>query len=48
KMKEFERDYLTQLKTRFPQVLKGLNKPMSEETEKQLKDLAAEVSLTFY
>ena len=48
KMKEFEKDFLNQLKTRFPQVLKGLNKPMSDETEKQLKDLAAEVSLTFY
>lgn len=48
KMKEFEKDFLTQLKTRFPAVLKGLNKPMNDEVEKQLKDLAAEVSLTFY
>ncbi len=48
KMKEFEKDYLTQLETRFPATLKGLNKPMTDEVEKQLQQLAADVALNFY
>jgi F-type H+-transporting ATPase subunit alpha len=47
KIKDFERDYLNQLKTRFADVLKGLNQPMTPETEKKLQDLANEVSLQF-
>jgi F-type H+-transporting ATPase subunit alpha len=47
KIKEFEKDFLTQLESRFPDKLKGLNKPMDDATEKLLKDLAAEVSLKF-
>jgi F-type H+-transporting ATPase subunit alpha len=47
KIKEFEKDFLTQLESRFPDKLKGLNKPMDDATEKLLKDLAAEVSLSY-
>ncbi len=47
KMKDFEKDFLTQLETRFPDTLKGLKNPMSAETEKQLQELAAEVSLNY-
>jgi len=47
KMKEFEKDFLTQLETRFPDVFKGLNKPMDAAVEKQLADLAAEVALNY-
>ncbi len=47
KIKEFEKDFLTQLESRFPDKLKGLNKPMDEAMEKLLQDLAAEVSLKF-
>ena len=48
KIKDFEKDYLTQLETRFPETLKGLNKPMTAETEKQLEQLAADVALNYY
>jgi F-type H+-transporting ATPase subunit alpha len=47
KVKEFEKDFLTQLESRFPDKLKGLNKPMDDATEKLLKDLAAEVALAY-
>lgn len=47
KMKEFEKDFLTQLETRFADVLKGLRNPMNEETEKTLQNLAAEVALNY-
>ncbi len=47
KMKDFEKDYLTQLETRFPDLLKGLNKPMDDATEKKLQEVAAEVSLNY-
>jgi F-type H+-transporting ATPase subunit alpha len=47
KIKDFEKDYLTQLEHRFPDLLKGLKNPMSDAVEKQLQDLAAEVSLQF-
>jgi F-type H+-transporting ATPase subunit alpha len=47
KMKDFEKDYLNQLKTRFADVLKGLNKPMTDDTEKKLKELATEVALQY-
>ncbi len=47
KMREFETDYLTQLEARFPEILKGLNQPMNDGVEKQLQDLAKEVSLKF-
>jgi F-type H+-transporting ATPase subunit alpha len=48
KMTQFEKDYLTQLETRFPELLKGLNKPMTDEVEKQLQQLAADVALNYY
>ena len=47
KMREFEKDFLTQLESRFPDTLKALKNPMTEAIEKQLKDLAAEVALPF-
>ena len=47
RMKDFEKDFLTQLETRFPAVLNSLNKPLSDETEKQLQSLASEVAGTF-
>jgi F-type H+-transporting ATPase subunit alpha len=47
KMKDFERDFLTQLETRFPEVLNSLKNPMSAETEAKLKEIAAEVALQF-
>lgn len=46
-MKNFEKSFLNQLETRFPEVLKGLNKPMSEDTEKVLADLANEIALSY-
>jgi F-type H+-transporting ATPase subunit alpha len=47
KVKDFEKDYLTQLDSRFPELLKGLRNPMTEEVEKQLQSLAAEVALNY-
>ncbi len=47
KMREFEKDFITQLETRFPDVLKSLKNPMDAATEKKLQELAAEVSLNF-
>lgn len=47
KMKDFEKDFLTQLEGRFPDVLKGLRNPMTDAVEKQLQGLAAEVALQF-
>jgi F-type H+/Na+-transporting ATPase subunit alpha len=47
KIKDFEKDFLNQLKTRFADVLKGLNKPMTDDTEKKLQELAKEVSLQY-
>lgn len=46
-MKNFEKSFLNQLETRFPEVLKGLNKPMSEDIEKVLADLANEIALSY-
>ena len=48
KMREFESNYLTQLETRFPDTLKALNKPLTDEIENQLKNLAEEVALNYY
>jgi F-type H+-transporting ATPase subunit alpha len=48
KMREFEKDFITQLETRFPDLLKSLRNPMDAATEKQLADLAADVALNFY
>jgi len=47
KVREFEKDFLTQLESRFPDTLKALKNPMTEAIEKQLQDLAAEVTLHF-
>jgi F-type H+-transporting ATPase subunit alpha len=47
KMKDFEKDYFTQLETRFPDLLKGLKNPMTDEVEKQIQGIAADVALTF-
>ena len=47
KMGEFQKDFITQLETRFPDLLKGLDKPMTAEVEKQLQGIAADVALTF-
>jgi F-type H+/Na+-transporting ATPase subunit alpha len=48
KMREFESNYLTQLETRFPDTLKALNKPLTDEIENQLKNLAEEVALNYH
>lgn len=47
RMRDFEKDFLTQLESRFPDKLKALNKPMDDAMEKLLQDLAKEVSLQF-
>ncbi len=47
KIRQFETDFLTQLETRFPDTLKAMKNPMTDAIEKQLQDLAAEVSLQF-
>lgn len=47
KMREFEKNFLTQLETRFPEVLKSCNKPLTEEIEKTLTKVAEEVSLNY-
>ena len=48
KMREFESNYLTQLETRFPDTLKVLSKPLTDEIENQLKNLAEEVALNYH
>ena len=47
-MKEFEKDFLAQLESRFPETLKALRQPLTNEVEKQLQTLAEEVALNFY
>jgi F-type H+-transporting ATPase subunit alpha len=47
KIREFETMLLTQLETRMPETLKALSKPLTDEVEKTLTTLAAEVSLHF-
>jgi F-type H+-transporting ATPase subunit alpha len=48
KMKEFEKDFLAQLESRFPETLNALRQPLTNEVEKQLQTLAEEVALNFY
>jgi F-type H+-transporting ATPase subunit alpha len=48
KMKQFEKDFITQLETRFPELLKSLRNPMGATEEKALADLAGEVALNYY
>lgn len=48
KMKDFEKDFLAQLESRFPETLKALRQPLTSEVEKQLQTLAEEVALNFY
>jgi F-type H+-transporting ATPase subunit alpha len=48
KMSDFEKNFLTQLETRHNETYKALSKPLTNEIEKTLTDLAAEVSLTYY
>jgi F-type H+-transporting ATPase subunit alpha len=47
KMREFEKDFITQLETRFPDTLKACRQPLTEEVEKALAKLAEEVSLNY-
>ncbi len=47
KMRDFEKDFMTQLETRFPDLLKSLSQPMDAVAEKKLQELATEVSLNF-
>jgi F-type H+-transporting ATPase subunit alpha len=47
KMREFEKDFLTQLETRFPETLKACRQPLTDEVEKTLAKLAEEVSLNY-
>jgi len=47
KMRAFEKDFLTQLETRFPDVLKSCRQPLTEEVEKTLAKLAEDVSLQY-
>ncbi len=46
-MRDFEKDFMTQLETRFPDLLKSLSQPMDAAAEKKLQELATEVSLNF-
>ncbi len=48
KMRDFEKNFLTQLETRHNETYKALSKALTAEIEKTLTDLAAEVSLTYY
>lgn len=47
KMREFEKDFITQLETRFPDTLKACRQPLTDEVEKALAKLAEEVSLNY-
>lgn len=48
KVKEFEKEFLAQLESRFPEVLLSLKgKEVSADAQKTLKDLAAEVALNY-
>lgn len=47
KIRQFEGEFLTQLGARFPDTMKALRSPLTEETEKQLQTLAKEVALNF-
>ena len=47
KIREFETMLLSQLESRMPETLKALSKPLTDEVEKTLTTLAAEVSLHF-
>ncbi len=47
KMREFEKDFITQLETRFPDVLKACRQPLTEDVEKTLAKLAEELTLNY-
>ncbi len=47
KMREFEKDFITQLESRFPDTLKACRQPLTEEVEKTLTKLAEDVALKF-
>jgi len=47
KMRDFEKDFLTQLETRFPDTLKACRQPLTDEVEKALARLAEDVSLQY-
>lgn len=48
KMRAFESLFITQLESRFPQLLQSLKNPMTEDVEKQLQELAKETALSFH
>lgn len=48
KMRDFEKDFITQLETRFPDLLKGLRNPMDSAVEKQLAEIASEAALNYH
>ncbi|MCB9257499.1 MAG: F0F1 ATP synthase subunit alpha [Chitinophagales bacterium] len=48
KVRQFEKEFLAQLESRFPEVLKSLGgKAVSDEAQASLKELAAELALNF-
>jgi F-type H+-transporting ATPase subunit alpha len=48
KIKEFEKDYISQLETRFPELLTKIKTNLDAAAEKELQQLAADVALNFY
>lgn len=47
KMREFEKAYITELETRFPDVLKACRQPLTKEVEETLTKVAKDASLKF-
>ena len=47
KMRDFEANFLSQLGSRFPETLKAMSKPLTDEAEQTLIKLAEEVSLHY-
>jgi len=48
KIREFEKDYISQLETRFPELLTKIKTNLDAAAEKELQQLAADVALNFY
>ncbi|HRP38438.1 MAG: F0F1 ATP synthase subunit alpha [Chitinophagales bacterium] len=47
KMREFEKNFITELETRFPEVLKACGQPLTKEIEDTLTKVAEDASLKF-
>lgn len=48
KVREFETNFLNQLESRFPETLKALRQPLTDEVENKLKAVAEEVASLYY